>query len=42
MIDGVARTVDLYRRRHHRRVPFSCTPLGPGAHTITIDAFIVH
>ena len=36
MIDGVAHTVDLYRRRRHWRARISYTRLGPGTHTITV------
>ena len=36
VIDGVAHTVDLYRRRHHWRARIAYTRLGPGTHHITI------
>lgn len=36
VIDGVGRTVDLYRLRHHWRVNVSFTRLGPGTHHITV------
>jgi sugar lactone lactonase YvrE len=36
VIDGVAHTVDLYRRRRHWRARIAYTRLGPGTHSITI------
>ncbi len=36
VIDGVAHTLDLYRRRRHWRVQFSYAGLGPGTHLITV------
>jgi sugar lactone lactonase YvrE len=39
VIDGVAHTADLYRRRRHWRARIAYTRLGPGTHTITVRPF---